>query len=291
MYFTELLLAAALSRFEAVEPHMGTLFRVTVYAESPEQARNGFQAAFARARELDERMSDYREDSELNRLCRAAGGQASTDLAAILRQATEIARESGGAFDVTAGPVVRLWRAARRARRVPGADEIESARRLVDWRSVRVDRTGRVRLRPGMQLDLGGIAKGYAADQMLLALERAGIARALVAASGDLAASGGPPGTRGWRIGIEGLDETMALVHAAISTSGDDEQGFDAEGVRYSHIVDPRTGMALRNSRKVTVIARRGWRADALATALSVSGPGSYRARRGERVIFHAGRN
>jgi FAD:protein FMN transferase len=121
-----------------------------------------------------------------------------------------------------------------------------------------------------MQLDAGGIGKGYAADQALVAMKRAGVTRALVAVSGDIAAGGAPPGKPGWKVKIPG--ETIELQHAAVSTSGDEFQFLEVDGVRYSHLFDPRTGLALKDSRTVTVMAQTGTEADALTKVVAVAG-------------------
>jgi thiamine biosynthesis lipoprotein len=128
-----------------------------------------------------------------------------------------------------------------------------------------------------MQLDAGGIAKGYAADEALAALRRSGISSALIAVSGDIAVGDPPPGQSGWRVRVK--DETLTLKNAGVSTSGDDFQYLEVDGIRYSHIIDPRTGMPLRNSVNVFVIARTAMEADALATAKSVLGGRSVQAR------------
>ncbi len=252
---------------------MGTLFRVVVYAKSATQARTGFDAAFARARELDGRLSDYREDSELNRLCRAGRAQVSDDLFDVLRTGLDLARDSGGAFDPTLGPLTRLWRESRRNGRLPDAPALAEARRRTGWRKVRMDaRTRTVTLEvPGMQLDLGGIAKGFAADHMIVALRRLGLPRALVAASGDIAVGEGS-----WTVEVAGSIRTLA--NGGVSTSGPAEQFVEIGGVRYAHIVDPRTGIGLVNAKTVGVIAPSATLADALATAAVVlDDPGASR--------------
>lgn len=271
-------LFAALDRYEAVEPAMGTLFRVTLYANSPAEARSAFDAAFTRARELDAALSDYRDDSELNRLCRAGSGVVGNDLFTVLARALEIARASGGAFDPTLGPFTRLWRASRKAGRLPSPAELAVARAASGWRKVKLDRRTRtVRLAaPNMQLDLGGIAKGYAADQMLSLLQSRGITSALVAASGDLALGAPPPGRPGWTIALEAAKTNELLANCGVSTSGAAEQFVEMNGVRYSHILDPRTGLGLtgvHGARTVSVIAPDATLADALATMAAVAGP------------------
>src|SRR5215469_2833893 len=188
-----LLLAAAgepaLKRFEYAEPHMGTRFGLVLYAPDEATARKARQAAFARIASLDASMSDYRQESELMRLCAKAGGppvRVSDDLFFVLRRAEEVSRRSGGAFDVTVGPVVRLWRRARRTERLPDPDDLRQALAVVGYEKMRLDPQAQTvqLLKPGMLLDLGGIAKGYAADEALAALKRHGVTRALVAAGG-----------------------------------------------------------------------------------------------------------
>jgi thiamine biosynthesis lipoprotein len=269
-----LLPAADLQLFEAVEPHMGTLFRIKLYAAGEEQARAGFHAAFERVRELDDILSDYKPDSELNQISRTVGRPAkiSDDLLRVLAASQKFAEETGGAFDVTLGPVIRLWREARKNKRLPDAAALREAGGWCGYRKLHLDEANRtVTLdQPGMQLDVGGIAKGYAADEALAALNRLGIPAALVAASGDLAFGDPPPGQRGWKIGVDTC--VLELRNAAVSTSGDGEQRLEVNGKRYSHIIDPVTRMGLTSGITVTIIAARGIIADGIATAVSVLG-------------------
>lgn len=271
-----------LRRFEFREPHMGTTFRIVLYASDEATAAKAAKAAFARVAELNKIMSDYLPDSELMRLCKKSGDESvavSEDLFRILNEAEKVAVQTDGAFDVTVGPLVRLWRRARRTRTLPRPDELKRALACVDYRKVRLSANGRtVRLLlMGMLLDLGGIAKGYAADAALAVLRRHGITRALVAAGGDIAVGAAPPGTTGWEVGIAPLKEPGAapthrllLTNAAVSTSGDLYQAVEIAGKRYSHIVDPKTGLGLVGRRSVTVIAPNATTTDALATALCV---------------------
>jgi thiamine biosynthesis lipoprotein len=263
---------------------MGTRFRIVLYAVDETVAKRASDAAFRRVAELNRIMSDYLPESELMRLCKRAGGPAvavGPDLFAVLARAGEIARITDGTFDVTIGPVVRLWRRARRTRELPPAEELATAKALVDYRFVTLDPVGRtVRLaKPGMLLDLGGIAKGYAADATQFVLKRNGITRALVAAGGDIAVSGPPPGTAGWSVGIarapgETTDGPTLMLHdCGVSTSGDTEQAVEIGGKRYSHIVDPRTGLGLTDSWQVTVIASDATTSDAMTKILCVLGP------------------
>jgi len=251
-------------RFEGVEPHMGTLVRITIYSHDASPLR----AAFDRIGELDERLSDYKPESELNRLCRTHGQQVrvSEDLFHVLEASLKLSALTEGAFDVTIGPVTHLWRLGK----TPDAETMGR----VGWRNVVLDRKLRsVELKLArMQLDLGAIAKGYAADEALKTLRTLGVKRALIAVSGDIVAGDAPPGTRGWRVGLEPAGGEIVLRNGAVSTSGDTEQFREIEGVRYSHIIDPKTGLGLRSAIAVTVVARRGLDADPIATAVSVMG-------------------
>lgn len=273
-----------LSRFTFTEPHMGTRVKIIVYAGDETAARAAAKSAFQRIAELDGIMSDYRSTSELMRLCQKAGGEpvrVSDDLFRVLERSQEVAKLSDGAFDVTVGPVVRLWRQSRRTHQLPDPKELAQARDLVGFKHVRLDAKNRTvqLLKPGMRLDLGGIGKGYAADAALATLKEHGIAQALVAAGSDIAVSGSPPGTNGWTIGIAPLLDPDAkpkrylILHdAAVSTSGDAEQFLEINGKRYSHIVDPRTGIGLVGQMSVTVVAPKGIIADPLTKVVSVLG-------------------
>ncbi len=254
---------------ESVEAHMGTLVRIRLYDANAAQAPVAFRRAFARIAELDEILSDYKPDSELNRVCREAVGRparVSADLYRVLEAAQLLAERSGGAFDVTLGPVTRLWRGGR----VPDGETLRSALRRTGFRKVHLE-AGTVMLdEAGMQLDLGGIAKGFAADEALTVLRGLGLQRALVAVSGDIAIGDAPPGAVGWKVHVG--DAMRELKNCAVSTSGDAEQHSDKGGARHSHIVDPASGMGLVRSITVTVIAGRGLDADGLSTAISVMG-------------------
>jgi thiamine biosynthesis lipoprotein len=274
--------AGALQRFTFTEPHMGTRFRIVLYAPSEAAAKDASRAAFDRIVALDDCMSDYKSESELMRLCAKAGGDpvpVSPELFTVLAKAQEVSEKSDGAFDVTVGPVVRLWRLARRTSRLPDAQKLAKARALVGYRNIRLDSAAKTvqLLKPGMQLDLGGIAKGYSADEALAVLKKRGINSALVAAGGDIAVSGPPPGKEGWDVAIAPLDPDDASPHlllhdAAVSTSGDAEQYVEINGVRYSHIVDPRTGIGLTGRSEVTVVAKRGIDSDSLTKVVAVLG-------------------
>lgn len=272
-------------RFEFAAPHMGTTFALKLYASSEEVAKTAAEAAFRRVRELDDRLSDYTPDSELRRLSSAAGtGQAvpvSDDLWRMLETSRKLSERTDGAFDVTAGPFVRLWRHARRTGKMPTRKRRSRAAKAVGYRHMRLiaNRQAVELLQPNMRLDLGGIAKGFAADEAIRVLRARGIASALVDAGGDIAIGDAPPGKCGWSIAVARLEpdappsRTLLLTRCGVATSGDAFQYAEIDGTRYSHIIDPRTGLGVTVPSSVTVIAPTGETADALASAISVLGP------------------
>lgn len=270
--------AQALQRFEYSEIIMGVEARIVLYADEEASARRAARAAFDRLAHLDAVMSDWRCDSELMQACGAAADgpvSISNDLYRILERARDISEATGGAFDVTVGPIVKIWREARREDRLPDPEALVRARSSTGWRQMTVDpRQRTLELRPGMSLDLGGIGKGFAADEALKTLEAAGIEQALVDVGGDIAAGSAPPDAAGWRIAIDSQrGRPMMLARAGVATSGDTVQYLEVGEKRYSHVVDPRTGMPLTNRVWVTVVARDAATADALASAISVLGP------------------
>lgn len=280
------LVAQEATRFAFSHPQMGTTFSIVLYAPDSLTARRAAEAAFARIDSLNAHLSDYVPQSELNRLSASAGsGQwmpVEDDLWTVLVAARSVSEASGGAFDVTIGPLSRLWRRAIRRAEPPDPAALEDARSRVGFRHVEMDpATRRVRLdRPGMRLDLGGIAKGYAVDEALEVLRAHGIEAALVDGGGDIALGAPPPGAEGWQIAAATVDSlgeqtetTLVVAHTAVATSGDAYRYVELDGIRYSHIVDPRTGIGLTDRALVTVMAPTGMEADALASAVSVLGP------------------
>lgn len=278
--------APTLERFEFSRPQMGVPFRLVLYAASETNAQTAALAAFSRVEALNAILSDYDPDSELNRVChQTPQGQpapVSPELWHMLDRSQDLARRTDGAFDATIGPLVNLWRRARRRVELPPTHLLAEAHARVGWQHLRLDpRHHTVSfLRPNMRLDFGGIAKGYAADEALAVLRGLGIDRALVAAAGDITVGDPPPGQPGWRVELGAIDVTNAplprtvwLRNASVSTSGDVFQRLEIDGRRYSHIVDPRTGIGLTDHSLVTVLARDGTTADSLATAVSVLGP------------------
>jgi thiamine biosynthesis lipoprotein len=256
---------------------MGTQVRLVFYASSPGQAEQGRKAAFAVMKEVDDLMSDYKPDSELSRLSRAAGKgpqRVSFPVYDVLQASVWTARVSDAAFDITIAPLVRLWRKSRKEGKLPSAEEIAAARALVDYHNMVLDPPGTVTLKKeGMLLDVGGIAKGYACDRGIAALKSCGITCALVDTGGGMALGDPPPGKPGWRIGMLGdSSRVLLLSRCGVSTSGDVEQFVEIDGKRYSHIIDPVTGLGLTNQAMATVIAPTGLISDALDTPICIMG-------------------
>ncbi len=257
--------------FEFSRRAMGVEARILLQAPSIESASAAAEIAFAEIEQLDACFSDWNANSELSRLSDAAGTgpvAVSHDLFDVLQRAREISAATDGALDVTVGPLVVLWREARRTRTLPAAAQIEEARTRVGWQLLELDasRSTVALTRPGMRLDLGGIGKGYACQRALDVLAHTGFERALVQMGGDIVCGAPPMGRDGWTVDVAG--ESRVVHDCAIATSGDTEQHVMIDGVRYSHVVDARTGLGLTTRTVLTVRARDGAYADALATAL-----------------------
>jgi thiamine biosynthesis lipoprotein len=275
---------SAWQRFEYVDPEMGVDFHLKFYAADRPTAERIARKTYARVEQLNAIFSDYHPASELNRLCQKLHGQpvkVSRELFDILQRAQTLARETDGAFDITAGPMIRLWRTARRQQKLPTPEALAAVKPRVGFEKIKLNARNRTvtLLAPEMQLDLGGIAKGYAVDEAMKILKANCIRRAFVAASGDMLTSAPPIGREGWSVLIRNVDQfgniyprTVHLKNQALSTSGDTEQYIELNGQRYSHIVDPRTGHGLTDRIQVTVISKASTTADSHATALSVLG-------------------
>ncbi len=259
---------------------MGVDARLVVYAPDKKTAEDACAAAFERIAALDSCMSDYRQNSELMQLCAKPANKPITiskELLKVLQVSEQLSKQSKGKFDITVGPLVRLWRAARKSGKMPSREEIEKARKVVGWRLVKLDSnhsTATLKV-PGMRLDLGAIGKGFADDEAQAVLKAHGIRSALVEMGGDIVVSDPPPGTDGWvvRVPNAGLNHKaidMHLSNCAVSTSGDAEQFVVIGGKRFSHVVDPATGYALTNGVEATVIAKAGLISDPLSTALTM---------------------
>jgi thiamine biosynthesis lipoprotein len=267
---------------------MGVPFNITVYASGEAVANTAADAAYRRIKELNTVFSDYDPRSEVSQLTRDAQPgvpvKVSRDLLTVLQRSEEISKASDGAFDVTVGPVVKLWRRSWRSKENPDENAIDEALSRVGYKNISLDvEASTVTLaKPGVQLDFGAIAKGYACDEALRILKEHGVPIALVEAGGDMACGDRPPGKDGWTIAIEPLTtqnenehtpQLLTVRNCGVASSGDAYQFIEFDGVRYSHIVDPKTGFGLTHRSSVTVVASDATTADALASAVSVLGP------------------
>ena len=277
--------AASLSRWEFKEPHMGTLFRLTLFAENFKVARNAARKAFKRISDIEASLTTYRDNSELNRLCRNAYKTpqvVSCDLFNVLQESHHLSEISDGAFDVTIRPLINLWKNQARKDKLPTPHQLTQARELVDYRHILYNRTIRsVRLaRKNISIDFGAIGKGYAADAALDVLKDNGILSVIIDAGGDLRLGDPPPGQKFWAVVVNPGHRIrpsirLGLSNCGIATSSDGLKFFEIDNKRYSHIIDPSTGLSVEHSGLVTVMASKASIADALATALNVMGPES----------------
>lgn len=271
-----------LERHEYAQLHMGVQARLIVYVSNAQVAENAARAAYARIAEIEDVASDYRPTSELMRLCAKAGKgpvPVSDELFTLLSHAQELSRRSKGAFDVTVGPYVALWRVARKTKQLPTLQALQEAHRRVGWEKMKLDpdrQTVELTV-PDMRLDLGGIAKGYAGDEAIRLVREHGVRSSLFEAGGDIVVSDAPPGKKGWTVEIvasaKAKNQTIEVADCGLSTSGDTEQFVEIDGTRYSHVVDPRTGMGLTQRFAATVIAPDGITSDSLSTAACAAGP------------------
>jgi thiamine biosynthesis lipoprotein len=276
--------AAQDSLYIESRPAMGTSVEIFLYAETRSRAAELFEAAFQEISRVEEALSTYRSTSEISRInAGAAQGPVVTDpeVFGLVSTALEYSRRTGGAFDVTVGPLVKAWGFFRGDGQYPSTDVLSEARAKVGWRHVAVDSAQRsIRfLTPGLELDMGGIGKGFALDCAARILRRNGAGRALLSAGqSSYVAIGAPPDTPGWPINIPSPADpkralsTIQLRDQSLSTSGSSQQYFEMNGRRYSHIIDPRTGEPVTGMAQVTVIAPTATDSDALSTALFVEG-------------------
>jgi FAD:protein FMN transferase len=271
---------------EATAPAMGSDLRLTAWAVDEAAARTAFVAVVREFDRLDALMSVWRPESDVRRINQAAGRRAvaaSPEVREALHAARQVSEWTDGKFDVTFGVLADLWKFDHQNEdhTVPAEADIRARLPLIDYRQIEIDdRAGTVFLRrPGMQMHLGGIGKGYAVERAAAILRRAGLGDFMIQAGGDLYVAGRKDG-RPWRLGINdprGPDgksfATVDLVDATLSTSGDYARAFVKDGVRYHHIVDPSTGQPARGCRSVTIVADSPLLADGLSTGVFLLGP------------------
>jgi thiamine biosynthesis lipoprotein len=263
---------------------MGSAYSVAVYGDDRTRMEGAVDAAFEEVRRLDQMLSNYKPESELNELNRLAAEQpvqVTPEMFSLLSACAEYSRESEGAFDITVGPLMKIWGFYKGTGRLPHRAEIRGALERVGYRNIALDAANRtVRFaRPGIELDPGGIGKGYAVDRMIEVLKQFGIHTALVSASGSsIYGLGAPPGEKGWRVQIrdpKDANKSVAEVYLkdeSMSTSGNYEKFFHAEGSVYSHIMDPRTGWPAQGVLSVSAIAPRTLDSEAWTKPLFVNG-------------------
>ena len=261
-------------------PAMGTILEIALHAPETPRAREVLAEPFALAARLDAAMTLYDPKSELSELNRAAGRgpvAVSPELAAILEAAVAYSRLTRGTFDVTVGPLVALWTRAGETGVPPSAQAIAQARARVGADQVRVEGSLVTLAREGVSVDLGGLAKGWALDQMLPLLRQNGIDRALLDfGQSSVWALGAPPGAAGWRLLARGPGDgalgVLTLSDQALSISGSLGQWVEIGGRRYGHVLDPRSGLPLELRRLALVVAPSAALAEALSKALLILG-------------------
>lgn len=274
--------AAQQNRYAYSMQKMGSPFNIVLYADTKQMADSVAQESFKLVDSINLVCSDYDSSAELYKLQFAAVGKSikvSPILMELFCTAHKAYKDADGSFDITVGPLSRLWRSARKSQQFPTNAVINEARNRVGFNKLQIDSNAQTItfLQSKMQLDMGAIAKGYAADKVLALLQSHGITTALVDAGGDMVAFGMPPQKKGWTIGINVpgqqeklLERKLVLSNKAVATSGDAFQFMVHEGKRYGHIIDPRTGYGVTFQRNVTVVAPTATTADWLATACSI---------------------
>lgn len=279
-----------LARFTYERKLMGTACVITVYADNDKEARAAANAAFDEMARLESIMSDYIQsypDSEVLQLAKHASEkpadarEVSDDLWAVLVRSVKVHDASDSAFDITAKPFTNMWRTSRERRELPPKAAIDRMRPFVGMQHLVLDhkkQTARLAMQ-GAWLDLGGIAKGYIADRALDVLKARGLTIAQVQAGGDMALGDAPPGLKGWPINVSDFpprklgdgsetEKGLSFWHAngGVSVSGDAFRFVEIQGIRYSHVIDPRTGLGVTGSRYCCVKGPSAFATDAAAT-------------------------
>lgn len=271
-----------LQRFHFVQEKMGSPFHLIFYCADSSRANQLGEASFQLIDSLNHIFSDYDSTSELSNINRTASLHpviVSPLMQEVLCESQHAFQKSKGAFDIGLGNLTQLWRKARKQLQIPDTLSIKHALDQSGWKHIRYNcKEGTIFFtEPHLSLDLGGIAKGYIAQQVINRLQQGGITHALADAGGDIVAIGSPPNKNGWQIAINRpeekeavLEKNIAILNKAIATSGDSFQFLENNGIRYSHIIDPKKGTGITHQKNVTVIANNGALADWLATACSI---------------------
>jgi thiamine biosynthesis lipoprotein len=282
LVFSIPLLQAQTRKFSYSEIKMGSAFNLIIVSTNSNKANHLARKSYELVDSLSHIFSNYDSSSELSKINASAGllpYKMSPAMLDLLQKAEQAFIQSKGAYDISIGPLSTLWRNARKAKLFPDSSTVVATKKLVGLNQVKINkRLGTIFLpNADMQLDFGGIAKGYIAQWVINYLKANGIQQALADAGGDIVMSGAPLNQKGWLIGVnlpETTDELMTkkllLSNAAVATSGDVYQYIEYKGVKYSHIINPLTGYGVTNLRNVTIIAKTGSTADWLATACSI---------------------
>ncbi|MBW1975031.1 MAG: FAD:protein FMN transferase [Deltaproteobacteria bacterium] len=271
--------------FRRDELLMDTVVSIQVVHSNPKEASRVLDKAFAFMKKLSNKMNSHNRNSEIAHLnARGYPGpfHVSDELFQVIEESVEVSRITGGAFDITVGPLLELWPIYRKNNfKVPDQEQLMKALKLVGWQYLKLDPAARtVRFqKKGMKIDLGGIAKGFIVDRTIEFLKKMGIRGALINAGGDIYAMGKTPSGDPWKIGVrhprdpDRLIAVLGISDGSVVTSGDYERYITKNGVKYTHVVDPRTGFTVQKTASVTIIGNTTAFADALATAMMVLGP------------------
>ncbi len=280
---------AAVTESYPLKSVMGTEGKIVIVVtgRGRDFSERAWRAAESELRKVEAIMSVYLEGSEISRFNTAPPKRVvplSPMALDVLKIAREVAAQSGGVFDVTCRPLLQLWKRSAKRGRVPTTEEIRAVRQLVGWERIRLYENGAEKLTEGVELDLGGIAKGYAIDRAVEAMRKAGVEGGLVNVGGDIRCFGRRGDGKKWRVGVrdpfnpdgDRMFTILEIDGGAVCTSGNYFRYAEIDGRRYSHIVDPRTGAPVDAAASVTVVAPTATVADAWATALSVLGPAGF---------------
>ncbi|MBH0179171.1 MAG: FAD:protein FMN transferase [Nitrospira sp.] len=263
--------------------HMGTLVTITAVAADLEAGHKAIQAGFNDIKRLEQLLSTWIPESELSRVNAEAGRRpvpVSRETLDLVARSMEMARLTEGGFNIAVGPAVDAWSVTER-QHIPSDEELQRLKILIDVAAIQIDMTRQTIYLPhkGMKIDVGGIGKGYAADQAAEEMKKAGAQGGVVALSGDIKTFGVLPDAAGFPVGIKHPRKEGAVIAVidlqdeAISTAGDYERYFERDGVRYHHILDPQTLQPARSCQSVTVIGKEGVLVDGLDTGIFVLGP------------------
>jgi len=282
LVFSTPLLQAQTRKFSYSEMKMGSAFNLIIVSADSNKANHLARKSYELVDSLNHIFSNYDSSSELSKINASAGllpYKMSTAMLDLVQKSQYAYIQSKGAYDISIGPLSSLWRNARKAKLFPEASTVLATKKLVGLNQVKINkRLGTIFLpNANMQLDFGGIAKGYIAQWVINFLKANGIQQALVDAGGDIVMSGAPLNQQGWLIGVnlpettdQLLNKKLQLSNCSVATSGDVYQFIEYKGVKYSHIINPLTGYGVTNLRNVTIVAKTGATADWLATACSI---------------------